>query len=247
MIESLIKAVSEEDRSRKVLNAVLGLGYAAVEVEGKGVGLSANISPVPAGCTVFRKAGSLKGSPAGEVLDLGLENDLISRSLSLATFNAVNNSLSQGYEGDVFAKISVREGDRAAMVGFMAPVARMLQEQGLTVDAFELKDMKDDCIRPADEMQQALMQADIVILTATTLINGSLGDILKMPVKARNVILMGPSAPMAPLLFSATPITFLAGSRVIDGAKTLRIVMEGGGTEVLYRQGAMKKIIQEVR
>lgn len=246
MIESLIKAVSEEDRGRKILRAVLGLGYTAVEVEGRNVGLSANISAsAPASCTVFRKAGSLRGMQAGEVLDLGFEADLISRSLSLATFNAVSGS--QGYEGDVFAKIAVRQGDRAAMVGFMAPVARMLQSRGLIVDAFDNKEINDNCIRPADQMQQALIQADIVILTATTLINGSLGDIITLPLQAREVILMGPSTPMVPGLFSATPITFLAGCRVIDGARALGIVMEGGGTEVLYCQGAMKKIIQEVR
>ncbi len=248
MIENLIKAVSEEDRSRKVVRAALGLGYTAVEVDGKGIGLSANISASGhSSCTVFKKAGSLKGARAGEVLELGFEADLVSRSIGLAALNAINNTGTQGYEGNIFDKIQIREGDRVAMVGFIAPVARMLQDRGCQVDVFELRDVEARCIRPAEEMQQTLTQAEIVILTATTLINGSLGGIISQPFAAREVILMGPSTPVAPAQFSKTAITFLAGCRVVDEEKTFRIVIEGGGTEVLYSQGAMKKIIQEVR
>ncbi len=249
MFSELIREVPERKQQKRIRRVVLGLGYIAVEVEGSGVGLCANILPEEkASCTVFSKAGSLKGSRVSDLLDLGLKGDLLGRSIALAAVNAVSNQEEDsGVEEDVFETVAVREGDRVVMVGFIAPVVAMLKAKGCTVDIFEHRRHEDVRIRPQEAMEDCLSRADVAIVTATSIINGSLPDILACRSEARAVILMGPSTPMLPRAFSPTPVTFLAGCRVIDAGKALDIVMEGGGTQVLYKQAAMKKIIREIK
>jgi uncharacterized protein (DUF4213/DUF364 family) len=249
MFSELLREVPERKQQQKIRRVVLGLGYIAVEVEGSGVGLCANIlHEEKASCTVFPRAGSLKGSRVSDLLDLGLGGDLLNRSIALAAVNAVSNQeKDSGLEEDVFETVAVREGERVVMVGFIAPVAAMLETKGCTVDIFEHRRHKDARIRPHEAMEESLSRADIAIVTATSIINGSLPDILACRNDARAVILMGPSTPMLPRVFSSTPVTFLAGCRVVDAEKAMGIVMEGGGTKVLYKNAAMKKIIREIK
>ena len=226
---------------------VFGLGYIAVEIEGPRVGLSANIADTSmAGCSVFPRAGTLRGLSVGEALGFFSQNDLLSRSFALATLNALKAHEPDHDDTDVFDHVSVEGSDSVVMVGYIEPIAAMLQRKGARVAVFEHRALNATVIKPEQDMGMAIKDADIIILTATTIINNTLRDILARPTTARDVILMGPSTPMIPEAFAATPITHLAGSLVIDREKAFQIVMEGGGTQALYRSNAMKKIHQEV-
>lgn len=249
MFSELIREVPETRQQQKISRVVLGLGYFAVEVEGSGVGLCANIlSQEKTSCTVFPRAGSLKGSRVSDLFELGMKGGLPGRSIALAALNAVSNQeKDSGAQEDVFEAAGVREGDRVVMVGFIAPVAAMLKAKGCTVDIFEHRRHDDVRIRPQEAMKECLSRADVAIVTATSIINGSLSDILAFQSGARAMILMGPSTPMLPRVFSSTPVTFLAGCRVVDAGKALDIVMEGGGTQILYKNAAMEKIIRKIR
>jgi hypothetical protein len=47
------------------------------------------------------------------------------------------------------------------------------------------------------------------------------------------VVLMGPSTPLLPEIFHDTPVRHLGGAIVVDSAKALQIISEGGGTPAL--------------
>ena len=248
MLKHIISGIDDADRPRKVKNAVLGLGYIAVEVEGCGVGLAANLSgQTRTSCTAFDRAGTLKGSPVGALLDLAGEDNDLSRALALASLNAIISPRCTGEDGELSEHLGAGEGGRAAMVGHIPPVARMLRERGMKVDVFDRRDLADVPLGRPDEMPEAFSCADILVITASAIINGSLSGLLDMAARPREVIIIGPSTPMLPEMFSSTPVTFLAGCRIIDAQKALDIVIEGGGTEILFRQGAMKKINRKVR
>jgi uncharacterized protein (DUF4213/DUF364 family) len=243
----LLSTVTDSEKRLKVQSVALGLGYVAVELEGDRVGMSANIADTSkTGCSVFAGAGTLRRMSAAQALDLGGHGDFLSRSISLATLNALKNTSLRGNSGDVFEHITVVKGESVAMVGFIEPVANMLKDIGADVHVFEDRPLNSNFIRPEKNMAKTFARADIIILTAATIINNTLRDILKLPNSARAVVLMGPSTPMIPEAFISTPVTHLAGAAVIDGQKAFQIVMEGGGTRALYRYSAMKKIHQEV-
>ena len=50
------------------------------------------------------------------------------------------------------------------------------------------------------------------MLSGTTIINGSVDDLLKMCAHARDIIMIGASTPMYPAAFIDTKVTVLAGS-----------------------------------
>ncbi|MGC9323606.1 MAG: Rossmann-like domain-containing protein [Desulfomonilia bacterium] len=247
MLEKCRDVFTNAEQERTVQRAVLGLGFIAIELDSHAVGLSANIAVSSIkGCSVFKRAMPIAGSAVGDLMALGREDDLISRSIALAAINALAAERSIGKTGDVFDVVRVSPGETVAMVGLIEPVVRMLEDRACVVEAFDRRDMDAHCIQPTERMPEAFKHADIIIISGTTLINNSLQDLLELPNRAREIIIMGPSTPMVPEIFSTTPITFLAGARVVDAESAFRIIMEGGGTQELHRNKAMEKVIQEV-
>lgn len=239
MINSLCISIDPACRDIKVRRCVLGLGYTAVELEDGRTGLAATLpGNATRSCTAFGRAGSLAGASAGDLLDLGAEDDSLSRSVALACLNAFNVP---GEESDVLAALAPREGERVVMVGYITPVARELVRQGLEVSVFEHRPLADPLVRPQEELPERMAAADLVILSATTIINGTLPELLALPGNARERLLMGPSTPLVPESFAHTPLTCLAGMHVHDPRRAMTIVMEGGGTQVLVKQGAVRK------
>lgn len=83
----------------------------------------------------------------------------------------------------------------------------------------------------ADQAYEILPQADIVVITASTLINQTLEGLLKLVRAEATVMLLGPSTPLTPLLFEAG-IDLLSGVQVVDLEAALGSVMQG----VIFRQ-----------
>ena len=248
MLDDLIKMISNTDRQIRLRRVVLGLCYIAVQLENHSVGISANImSNRASDCAVFSKAGELKGSCIGEILALGDGKDLLSRAVCLATINALTNIDGCGLSGDIFKELSYHKGDRVIMVGYIEPVARMFKNSGCIVRVYDNRFDTGPFHNNQQPLDSACSGAAIIIITGTSIINNTIKEILKFSKDAREVIVMGPSTPMAPAAFLSTPTSYLAGSRVIDAEKTMEIVMEGGGTPLLYRFGGIEKIFYKVR
>jgi len=245
MIERILRTVNEEEKNMRLKRAVLGLGYIAAEIDGGKVGLSANIfRSNMSGCSVFKNAGTLAGSCVGDILELGRGSDLIARALAIATINALKNT--KGSSRDIFDIIDPKVFKRVAMVGYIGPVAQMLSNNGCEVSVFENRPLSGPFFKPKEAMPEVFAAADAIIITATSIINDTIGEILALDVNTEMLVLMGPSTPLIVESFRETGIRYLAGANVVDGDVALRIVMEGGGTQELYRYGAMEKTIREI-
>lgn len=248
MLKNIIETVSDTEKQLRIQRVVLGLGYIGVQLENDHVGLSANIVHTrTTSCTVFQKAGTLVGSTVGDVLSLGLQSGLIPRAICLAAINALKNVDGCGGSEDVFDEVTVEAHDRVAMIGLIEPVVVMLKKKGCDISVFEHRSVDNPLVLDPKEREAKCKEADIVIVTATSIINDTFGEIVDSLGNPRDVILMGPSTPMIREIFEPTPITHLAGSRVTDPDKALQVIMEGGGTKALYRHNAMVKVHQEVR
>ncbi len=70
----------------------------------------------------------------------------------------------------------------------------------------------------------------MVLLSATSLLNGTFDDVLSMASGAREICVIGPSAPLLPDIFRDRGVTMLSGRRFTDVDRLLRIVSEAGGT-----------------
>lgn len=67
-------------------------------------------------------------------------------------------------------------------------------------------------VYPASEQARLLPSCDIVIMSGTTIVNGTIDSLLGMCGQAREIVLVGASTPMFPAALAGTPVTVLAGS-----------------------------------
>jgi uncharacterized protein (DUF4213/DUF364 family) len=75
----------------------------------------------------------------------------------------------------------------------------------------------------------------VAILTATSIINGTLDHLLELCRCCREAALLGPSTPLLPEVFFGTPISCLAGIRVQEPEAVLQSIGEGQGFRVFKR------------
>ena len=73
---------------------------------------------------------------------------------------------------------------------------------------------------------EILPRADIVAITATTLLNDTLGQIINLAGKSAVKIILGPSTPLAPCLFDMG-IDYLGGAIVHDHEQTIAGIRSG--------------------
>ncbi len=236
MLNEIIDNIDKSKLNLTVERAVIGLGYVAVQVDGH-AGICATLADqLPGGCGQLDAAGSLAGSTLEQIFKLPGQ---LGRALSIAAINALHN---QGESsGDIFSNMAINKGDRIVMVGCIAPLLNMFSKRDAEVVFFDKRESANSQQRSANQMPQYIEQADIILITATALLNNTLKELLELDTKAREIILIGPSTPMLPQLFAAYGVTGLGGAQVLDSDKACQIIMEGGGTQSLYRQGAMQK------
>ncbi|MCX6697652.1 MAG: DUF364 domain-containing protein, partial [Methanoregula sp.] len=84
-----------------------------------------------------------------------------------------------------------------------------------------------------EEREKILRECTVAIITATTLLNDTLEDVLADLGEPRHVALLGPSTPLCPEIFRGTPVNHLGGSIVRDTDKIMQIISEGGGTTAM--------------
>ena len=73
---------------------------------------------------------------------------------------------------------------------------------------------------------QVLPKADLVIITATTLTNGTLNEILQSCTKESHKILVGPTTPLT-LTLHEFGINFIAGTEVVNAEKLKETIKKG--------------------
>lgn len=213
----------------------IGLGYCAVAMGGGRAGVAWTPKSESHSCTHFKSAGSLAGRPASELLSmLCHEGSALARSVGLATANALLASLPhpQASPNEVISSLAITPDDRVAMVGYFAPVVATLQKSGCRLDIIALDPGRAETLCP-EEGHKVLADCSVAIITGTSLITGTLDEVLADLGQPRAAVLLGPSSPLCPDVFQGTKITHIAGARVRDVDAILRIVSEGGGTMLM--------------
>ena len=234
-------------RDLNVTDVRIGLGYTAVEVDERDVGLAYTFRQ-EAGhtCTALKMAGELSGKPAQQIVGLMRERDVISSAVGLATFNALIQERMPDSRGeDFFSLLALLPGERVGMVGFFAPVIPTIKKAGCELFIFEKNLARGEGLYPPEKIPLKLPLCSVVILSATTLINRTFEGIIPHTKQAREVVMLGPSTPMVPDLMGNYGVTVLAGMKIVKPDRVLQIISEGGGTQRL--RDAARKIVVSCR
>ncbi|MBP1753305.1 MAG: hypothetical protein H6Q57_2141 [Geobacteraceae bacterium] len=221
----LINFLEPDAVKATITDVRIGLGYTAVRTANGHTGVAWTPKAAAACCTHFQGAGTLAGRPATELLTIGL-----------ATANALLAGLPKPTttKEEVISTLHITPADRVVMVGYFAPVIANLRKAGCRLDIVELSSHHGDTLTPEQGIE-ALAECTVAIITGTTLINGTLDEVLADVGTPRAAVLLGPSSPLCAEAFSGTKITHVAGSRVREADAVLRVISEGGGTQLMKR------------
>jgi uncharacterized protein (DUF4213/DUF364 family) len=129
--------------------------------------------------------------------------------------------------------VAVEETDAVGMVGYFGPLVEPLRKSAKALHIIERRSGLEKSILPEQAAGDILPRCQIVILTATSLLNRTLDGLLNHCGSAREIVLLGPSTPLLPNIFAPRGVTLLLGVEVIDPVQAMRVISEGGGTHQL--------------
>jgi uncharacterized protein (DUF4213/DUF364 family) len=240
-LEELRSSLADIDRIR-VANVIIGAGYTGVSLPSGQVGLAYSLLSeyVPICCELIKRAGYLSGSSALELARLALSWDIRSRVVGVATLNALSQLSLSNYanriltsKGDIADHLTVK-GDVVAVVGNIAPTVRKLRAKAKRVYVLERNlDLRDDETLPDTAAEEVIPESDIVLITGTSIVNGTVDRLLELSRNAREVALVGATAGIPPTVLFKHGATAVATVKVTDAERAMRIIAEGGGTPSL--------------
>lgn len=241
-----------------VRRAVVGIFFSGVELDNGACGLSATpIKSIPSAvcCTSSLSAlpapGKLRGRPVADLLkDLDSGAKPMRRTLAIATLNALIETLWQSdgapkaraiTTGDALSLIDLKGTEKVVLVGAFAPYMREFRRTGqdyrvLELDASTLKPEELPFFVPAQNAADIIPWADVLIATATTLINDTMDGLLASARTGAQIAIIGPTAPLLPAPFLERGVTIVGGTRVRDSAAVLDLLSEGASGFHLFER-----------
>jgi uncharacterized protein (DUF4213/DUF364 family) len=209
----------------------IGLGYTAVVLEDGRCGLGYTLHEQEhESCTAIPEAGELAGRSASELIAWIKQPDEIAAAVGLATVNALIPIPDSAVESDILQLLSTGPEDVVGMIGYFGPLVAPIKNSCKILHIFERKPIPDLGVLPDSAAADLLPQCNIAVISATTLLNRTMDDLLNYCKSAREVAILGPSTPFLPKVFKKRGVTILSGVHVLDAQRILRIVSEGGGT-----------------
>ena len=80
---------------------------------------------------------------------------------------------------------------------------------------------------PAEQSAKYLAQAEIIAITGSAFVNHSMDEVLAMCNPSARTLIVGPSTPLSPILFSHG-VSILSGANVVDEDETILTIQQGG-------------------
>jgi uncharacterized protein (DUF4213/DUF364 family) len=250
LMEKVLNAAMPLLEGRVVTDLVIGLTLIGCQLDNESVGVSYVLREnLPNGCSAFEFAQEIIGKSATEVAHFIASgtNDL-QRSVAAAVLTAASNKLdiSDDSETSPFG-IDFKADDTVGMVGYIRPIARFLSGKIKELIVFDKGLMMDggyEMLSPMELQPELLPKCDVVLLSGTITINGTIDSLLKMCSAAREVVLVGPSTPMYPEGYKGTCLTRLAGSWWASEHKNeiFKSISLAGGIQHI-KQYMIKKVV----
>ena len=225
----ILEALSEAARERSLDDVRIGLRYVGVRLDDGSIGVSYNFR-ANTGCDEITFPGqtSLKKRSAADILDWLISGNPINRSVALAVANGlVGNGQAGSLRGDIRRIARIEAGERVCMVGYFETIAKDLDEYCDLV-IYDNNQKKNGKYERKLSVEEGLSGCDVALISATSLLNNTMDNLLDAAKNCREIAILGPSTPLVPEAFVDTPVTLLSGIRT-QNEEALRVISEGGG------------------
>jgi uncharacterized protein len=243
LYDDLISAVPE---NLVIADCLAGLSWFLVRSAGTGIAMRPG--EIDEG---VEQAGRIRGRRVKEVASWIKSWNWNEAALGLAAINSAlnapdvarihcGNRLDETANSDVFRYLHEDlKGKRVAVVGHFHGLEKLASVCRLSI--LERRPQTGDYPDPACEY--ILGDQDVVIMTATTLINKTMPRLLELSRNAR-IVVAGPSTPLHPLLFEYG-VDLLGGLTVHEDEQVWRTVAEGGRKALFSAGSRMVKVSRQ--
>jgi uncharacterized protein (DUF4213/DUF364 family) len=244
--------------------AVVGLFFTGVKLSNGMAGACATpVKTIPEAvcCPTSAMAmpfpGKLRGRPALDLAKEAFGNHGIRRAVGIAAMNALADTcwrrrphpeteLRLGI--DAFDATEMRPGDRVVVVGAFVPFLRELKRRRqpflvLEQDPATLKADELPFFRPAEQADSVVPEADVLLITGTTLINDTLEELLRLAKPAARVTMVGPTVSLLPDAFLRRGANILGTVRITAPDDFLETLAEGGSGYHFLGRSAQKVVL----
>ncbi|MFN2175113.1 MAG: Rossmann-like domain-containing protein [Anaerolineales bacterium] len=225
---------------KEITKVCIGLNWTAVNVNHSGIercGIASTIiqSHTHSDEPRIKQAGNFERYTNQELAELSLSDNPTLRSVGIATINASINpvllKIEESNAADVLA--SYGKGRRIVLIGRF-PFTINLKAKVGELAVIEQDPEPGDY--PASKASEIVPQADVVAITGMTLINHTIQDLLDLCKKDAFVMVLGPSAPLSPVLFDYG-VDVISGSIVEKIAPVVKVISQGGNFRQVHKAG----------
>ena len=224
----------------------IGLGYTGVKLQGGQAGVCHSLLSEMAldCCRILGSAGTLAGRPATEFLGMASSWDLGERVIGIATMNALSQIVFEAHpdryaleEANLVDVIEIGPRDVVALVGFIRPFVPVFRAKAKKLYILERGSGREEGVLPDTACEEVVPEADVVVITGSSLANGTVDRLLELASGARTVALVGPTVSCVPDPLFSRGADYAGGIRIRDADKALQVIAEGGGTPRLRMAG----------
>ncbi len=247
-----------------VERAVIGLFFTGVKLTTGHAGACATpIKTIPEAVCCPSSAmampfpGKMKGKPVREALKEAFSDHGIRRGVGIAALNALaelcwerrpHPGVELLRDTDAFDANSFGPADQTVVVGAFVPFLKELKRRNLPFLVLEkdrdtLKASEMPFYRPAETAREVVPQADVLLMTGTTLLNDTLEDLLSWAKPEARVTVVGPTVGLRPEAFLTRGADYLGGVRITRPDEFLDLLAEGGSGYHFFGRSAEKVVL----
>lgn len=263
-INHVKKSLDESIHDITVERAVIGIFFSGVILNTGHAGISATpIKEIPEAVCCPSSARSMPN--AGHLTErsvLKYLNDATSKipmkkSMGIAVLSALSSycrkiGLTEDYNikvgVDALNCIDLKNDTYPVLIGAIGPFLRVLKNRKKPFSVVELdtRTLKPDELPfyvPPSKTREIVPKADVLVITGTTLINGTLEGILELARPDTKVVVVGPTASILPHAFFKRGVDILGGDIITHPHKMLDTLAEGGSGYHLYGHSAERVVV----
>jgi len=251
-----------------VERAVLGLFFTGVKLSDGSGGICATLTKgvpdavcCPSSSAQITPPGTLRGRKAAELLGELSARSPLKRVVAIAVLSALCAAARKAAppaaytirrDVDALDAVDVPAGAHVVIVGAFVPVIKAMKARGqsfriLEQDPATLKADEMPFYAPAEDAPVEVPKADVLFVTGTTLINDTLAPILAAAKPGARIVVVGPTASIAPEPLFRRGVSLVGGVEVTDPDRLLDLLAEGGSGYHFFGKAAERIVMAPVR
>ena len=248
-----------------VERVVIGVFFTGVKLSNGAGGISYTpVKDIPQAVCCPSSAGRIfdplrmKNMKVADVLAELSSNEPLKVSVAIATLNALSagcwdRGLADNYriqeDADALDAVRMPGKNSVAVIGAFVPVLKKLKDHVgkwwvIEQDPRTLKGDEINHFIPAENSEETIAGADVLIVTGVTLLNHTLEDILRVARQDAEIAVIGPTASMLPDAMFARGVRVVGGVRVKKPDELLDVLAAGGSGYHFFANLAPRIVVE---